>query len=271
MEAQSSVRAGRLQEALDLLQEQVRRGPADVSLRVFLFQLLSVLGQWERAATQLDVAAGLDAKLLLLAEIYRPALESEKTRSEVFAGRQTPVVLGEPPEWIGAMIQACHLDGMDQPKAAAALRQQTLESISELSGTMNDKKFQWLADADMRLGPVFEVVIDRQYYWLPMHQVKEVRIEAPQDLRDLVWVPVQFTFMNGGCKPGLIPTRYSGSECSEDSLILMSRKTEWIDTGFNCYFGVGQRMLASDQENISLLEVRHIVYDRGLNDSAEVG
>ena len=53
MQAQQLLRDGHPQEALQSLQAEIRKAPADASLRVFLFQLLAVLGQWERALTQL--------------------------------------------------------------------------------------------------------------------------------------------------------------------------------------------------------------------------
>ena len=60
--AESALQQGEPAQALKLLQDGVRANPADPRLRVFLFQLLSVLGQWERALNQLSVAAELDAK-----------------------------------------------------------------------------------------------------------------------------------------------------------------------------------------------------------------
>ena len=65
--AEQSVREGNLDAALSSLQDQVRKDPAKAELRVFLFQLLSVMGQWERALTQLNVAADLDARALAMA------------------------------------------------------------------------------------------------------------------------------------------------------------------------------------------------------------
>ena len=41
--------------------EQVRSEPANAKLRVFLFQLLCVNGDWDRALSQLNVAGELDA------------------------------------------------------------------------------------------------------------------------------------------------------------------------------------------------------------------
>ena len=47
--------------ALKALSDEVRAKPGDAKLRVFMAQLLCVLGQWERALNQLNVAAELDA------------------------------------------------------------------------------------------------------------------------------------------------------------------------------------------------------------------
>ncbi|MBS1173150.1 MAG: impE, partial [Proteobacteria bacterium] len=57
LSAEDHLRAGDPAAALKLLQDQVRARPGDAKLRVFLFQLLCVLGQWERALNQLDTAA----------------------------------------------------------------------------------------------------------------------------------------------------------------------------------------------------------------------
>ena len=47
--AEACLREGRLDEALETLQADIRRRPQDKALRVFLFQLLAVNGAWERA------------------------------------------------------------------------------------------------------------------------------------------------------------------------------------------------------------------------------
>ena len=59
--AERAIREGSVDEALQLLQSAVRASPGDAALRIFLFQLLAVQGQWERSLNQLNVAAELDA------------------------------------------------------------------------------------------------------------------------------------------------------------------------------------------------------------------
>jgi len=55
------VQQGRPADALAALTQDIRARPGDSRLRVFMAQLLCVLGQWQRALTQLDVAAEQDA------------------------------------------------------------------------------------------------------------------------------------------------------------------------------------------------------------------
>ena len=43
----------------------------------------------------------------------------------------------------------------------------------------------------MRLGPVCEAILNGKYYWIPFERLSRVDIEAPSDLRDLIWAPVE--------------------------------------------------------------------------------
>src|ERR1043166_1398569 len=98
MNAQELARAGRLGESLSQLQTEVRASPGDEKLRVFLFQLFCVLGKWDRALTQLQVLAGdgMSADATMLARIFEPVVHCELLRAEIFAGKRTPVIFGEP-------------------------------------------------------------------------------------------------------------------------------------------------------------------------------
>src|SRR5205823_8769783 len=106
MTAADLIRQGLPAQALEALQAEIRQNPADPRLRVFLFQLNCILGRWEKALTQLQVVAGLNAETMLLAQIFRPVLACEMLRAEVFSGKRTPLIFGEPAEWIGLVVQA---------------------------------------------------------------------------------------------------------------------------------------------------------------------
>ena len=113
----------------------------------------------------------------------------------------------------------------------------------------------------MRLGPVCEAIINGRYYWVPFSRVATIQLEPPADLRDLVWMPAHFEFVNGGQAVGVIPTRYAGSEGSDDSHVALGRKTVWQEPIPEVFVGLGQRVLATDGGEHPLMEIRAIVID----------
>lgn len=261
MHAETLVREGRLPEALDALQGAVRDDPADPKLRIFLFQLLAVLGQWDRAMTQLNVAAEMDADSMLMAQTCRPAVQAEALRAEIFSGTRSPMIFGEPEPWVGWLVQALGSLARGETSAAVELRDRAFEAAEPSPGEIDGRRFEWLADADSRLGPVLEALIEGRYYWVPMARIGSISIEPPTDLRDVVWLPANFTWTNGGETVGFLFARYPASERSEDPAIQLGRKTEWTETPEGLVMGVGQRVLAAPDEDCGILAAREIRFD----------
>ncbi len=257
--AEQFLRDGQPDAALKALQESVRAKPGDARLRVFLFQLLCVRGQWSRALNQLNVCAEMDAGALAMRETYRDAIGCEALRAEVFAGRRSPMLFGEPEPWVALLVESLLRAGAGEQAAASSLRQQGFDAAPATAGTLDGQNFEWIADADMRLGPMLEAVVNGRYYWVPFSRLEKVSFEPPEDLRDFVWAFANLKFSNGGEMPALIPARYPGSESSEDGLIALSRKTEWVDLGGELFGGLGQRLLATDVGEFPLLQCRELI------------
>lgn len=257
--AEQSLQEGHLQDTLVQLQNQIKKDPANAKLRTFLFQLLAITGNWERALTQLNVSGDLDAANLAMVQTYREAIACEALRKTIFQGNKTPVVFGEPTQWLALMQQALQLSAEQHYQKAQTLREQAFELAPARPGTINGVAFEWLADADMRLGPVLEAIVNGRYYWIPFQQIQEIQIEEPADLRDVVWTPAHFVWTNGGDAVGLIPTRYPDSENAEDDLLRLARKTEWIDFD-GTFIGLGQRLFSTNEEDFALMDVREIKF-----------
>ncbi len=261
MLAQQLINEGNLPAALKALQDTVRNDPSSAKYRVFLFQLLTVLGNWPRALTQLDVAGKLDASTMPMVQTYREAIQCEALRAEIFAGKRPPMIFGEPEQWVVLLLEALRLSGEGEHVKAAVAREQAFIAAPASSGTINGEAFEWIADADQRLGPILEAIINGRYYWIPFHRVKQIDVEAPVDLRDSVWMPASFTWVNGGETVGLIPTRYNETINSDDNGLLLSRRTEWVGVEPQPTCGLGQRMFATDSSDFALMDVRQIIFD----------
>ena len=256
MDARETLRSGDPRGALALLKQEVRCAPRDPRLRTFLFQMFCAFAEWDRALTQLTVVAELDPQALPMAQAYRAAIRCEMLREAVFAGARTPTVLGQPEPWMPLLFEANRLLAAGNPVEAARLRDAAFEQAPAASGTLDGRAFAWVADADQRLGPMLEAIVDGKYYWTPFTRLRALDVEAPADLRDQVWMPAHFTWTNGGDAFGFVPTRYPGSAAA-DSALAFSRRTEWREAA-GWVLGFGQRTLATDMEEVALMDLRRL-------------
>ena len=260
MTPEECIKAGDLDAALAAAKEAVRRDASNVKARIFLFQVESLFGHWEKAKSQLQILAGMNADASLFAQIFAPVLDCELLRADVFSGQKSPIIFGEPENWMGLLIQAHQHTSAGEYEAAQKLRDSALELAPAIPGKINGESFAWVADSDTRMGPMLEVIMDGCYRWVPFTRIASIYFDAPQDLRDLVWFPAKMTWTNGGASNGLIPVRYPGTESNLESALKLSRKTEWDQLSNGVFAGQGQRMLITDQKDYPLLEIRSMEF-----------
>ena len=246
---------------LKALQDQIRKEPQRSDLRIFLFQVYCILGEWGKAANQLNAIEELDKEAESMVKTYREGVRCEVYRKGVFGGQRVPLILGDPQDWIALMLEALKLDAKGHHAQAADLRVKALDTAPAVSGKADGEAFEWIADADSRIGPVFEMIVNGKYYWVPMQRVSHLELDAPEDLRDFVWTAATVTLANGGSHVALIPTRYPGSELSESDPLRLARATEWKELAPDSYAGLGQRMFATNEADIALLDLRDLRLD----------
>lgn len=261
MSAEQQLKGGDITAALTSLKQQIRSDASNPKYRVFLFQILAVTGDWQKALDQLNVVGELDASALPMVQTYRETIACELLRKEIFAGGRSPLIMGDPDDWIARLLQSLGLGAAGHWDEAEALRNDAFEMAPATSGTIDGQPFEWIADADSRLGPVLEAVVNGRYYWVPFNRIRQIDIEAPCDLRDAVWLPANFVWSSGGETVGFIPTRYVGSELNDDNGVKLARKTIWQEPTPDTVLGFGQRMLTTDSGEYSLMDVRKIVFD----------
>ena len=93
-----------------------------------------------------------------------------------------------------------------------------------------------------------------------MSRVSKLHTEKPPDLRDLIWLPAEVEWTNGGKLMVMMPARYPSIEGISGSCLL-SRQTDWLAHSGDIVEGTGQRIFATDQNDYPLLQVRSIEFD----------
>lgn len=253
------------------IEAQVRTQPAAAVHRWALFQLLCVMGQWERAVQQLQVYAQLDPQQVPAAQAYRDLIRAERWRAQVLSGRERPGFVFDAPSWVEGLLEALRLSATEQHDEADLVRERALDQAPLVPARSADLQLDWIADSDSRLGPVCEVMTAGHYRWLPFSDIAAWRIERPAMLLDLVWAPCTLTLTDGSAVPGFMPARYPGSETvhgdsSEHDAICLGRRTSWQEPGRTGVIARGQKTWTTSTGDLSIFELANSEFgDRAMD------
>ncbi len=227
-DAKALFQAGKLPEAIEALNAELRDNPADVQRRTFLFELLCFAGNYDRADKQLDILSSENPQAGMGGLLYKSALHAERDRQTMFEKETFPLS----------------------------------SAPSPVAGKLNGQPFSSIEDADPRIGARIEIFAAGQYMWIPFAQLAAIEIPAPKRLRDLLWSPSKLT--PGPAYEGfelgeiLLPVIAPLSWKHSDNAVRLGRATEWVDHGETGQIPVGQKMLLIDDEEIPILEVRQL-------------
>ncbi|MFB9241699.1 ImpE family protein [Massilia antarctica] len=253
------------------LKELIRRKPDDAQLRAQLFQLLALRGDWPRAQAALTMTLELNPNAHSLAEAYLRPLACELARAQVFAGARRPEVCGADAA-VERLVDALHFDAAGSDAEAGAVRAAAMAELPARSGHLRLHAsdtlipFAWLADGDSRFGPVLELFAGERYLWLPLAQVRRIRLVPATNRCALVWSHGAIDLVSGKEIHAALPVRYPLPAALTEQKILSAAYTEWLAlAGADQYLGIGQRMLVSDQGEYALLDIAEIVF--GLDDA----
>jgi protein involved in temperature-dependent protein secretion len=259
-DADELLRAGDVDGARAALVEAVKRAPNDQQTRMFLFQLLCVAGEWDKAMAQLRGLAQLSAEAQMLAVAYGQAIEAEKVRAQAFAGTAQPALLVSSSPWAGDLVAALAALTQGRLDEAQSLRDKAFDAAPDTPGDLDGVAFDWIADADARFGPAIEVIIAGQWGLVPFDAIESIKSEGPQDLRDIVWLPAELAFKTGRSVAAMLPARYPGTEASEDTVLRLARGTDWRDEAWG-QAGRGQHEWSlSDGSDVGILSLRRLVF-----------
>lgn len=257
-DANALIAAGDIDGARAALIDQVRKAPNDQGGRMFLFQLLCVLQEWEKAASQLRALASLSPEAQMLSVVYNQAIEAEKARALAFSGRGAFPVIGGG-EWLGSLAEAMSATSVGDFGRATQLRDAAFDQASDTPGEIDGHSFEWISDADGRFGPALEIIVAGQWGLLGFDAISSIKTSGAKDLRDLVWLPVEVAFRSGQSAAAFLPARYPSADAADPDLRL-ARKTIWR-AGPLGDEGVGQRLLTLDDgQELALLSIRSLQF-----------
>ena len=223
-------KSGQLQAAIDGQLQAVKADPSDQGKRLFLFELCSFAGDWERARKQIAAIDYPEPDRQLLVSSYQKLLDAEEHRNRVFSQGVMPEFLIPPPEWMFTRLQGVAALAQGNVTQASEYFAQADVATPHVAATVNGNAVEEIRDCDDVFGPVLEVLVNGVYYWVPLEQVDSMTANPPKYPRDLYWMPVRLTMKDGPSGDAFVSVLYHGSTKLEDDNLRLGRGTDWSES-----------------------------------------
>jgi type VI secretion system protein ImpE len=255
MNASDLYKAGRLREAIDAQEQEVKASAIDPSRRLFLFELLLFAGDLEHARRQAEAIAYKDTGLDSALAVYRKLLDAEQARRDLFSRGVAPGFFGEPSEHLRLRLSAVNRLREGHSAEAAEVLGRANEAIPPFSGRLNGQPFHSLRDADDLFAGVLEVMAHGRYFWVGLEQVRLLTMHPPRFPRDLVFIPAHLELKD---EEGdiFVSALYPGSHEHADDQVKLGRMTDWKELDGGLLLGIGLHSFVRDDDDIALLEWR---------------
>jgi type VI secretion system protein ImpE len=260
---QERLSAGELEQAIELLNAEVRQNPLDINRRASLAELLCIAGQLERADTLLDAIDMLDPSAALGVALFRQLLRAELARQQFYAEGRLPEFVAKPEGSVELELRAAvSLQRGAEEEAASLLS--IAESLRPASAGMSDGTvFADFRDLDDVSAGHFEILTSTgKYYWIPVSRVGIVEFRSPRCRRDLLWRPAFMSVIDGPDGEVFFPTIYGCFAAELPARHRLGHATDYTGTAGGAVLGVGLRSFLVGAESRTILELGKIEFSR---------
>ena len=251
-------RAGRLEEAVALAGDIVRREPGNVPNRLLLAEVLLFAGNAERADKVLDAAEAVDPSLGLYVSEFRHLLRAEAIRGQCWRDGRVPEFLGEPTEALQHTLKALAAlrDGDEGGAAEAAAAAEAVRP--RVAGHHGEAAFDDFRDADDLCAALVEVLTATgRYFWIPVERIAEMEFTAPQRTRDLFWRRCSMTVSGGPDGDVFVPALYVDpvppGTAPQQGELRIGDATDWA--GDRLVRGRGQRVFLAGEDGLAIRDL----------------
>ncbi|WP_025564949.1 type VI secretion system accessory protein TagJ [Psychromonas sp. SP041] len=234
------LQAGKLTEAIQFLETQLKDDPMNVEYRSSLIELLCIKGDLERADKQLNLMVQKHPDFIIGATNLRQLIRAEQARKDFANGVSVPELFNGTTPHSEALLQlSVELHNGDA--ASMKLKAESLEEIRpELSIKLNDNVVAEMRDLDDTLGGFIEIFgTDGKFYLAELSQIDFITFKPAESIIEQVWRRVDLSIKDGPSGEAHIPLVYAQSETDAEKL---GRETDWKEFSTDFMVGVGQKM-----------------------------
>jgi type VI secretion system protein ImpE len=243
----------RLTEAIDAQRAVVAARPNDVGERLLLSELLAFTGDRAEVRRQLDRLADAPPDVREYLAECRALLAADEARHR----GDRPTFLANPPDHLLKRLHAAEFARSGREEEALDLIDHADETAGWVEGHLDGRSFEGWRDADDLLGPVLELFHGDRYVWLAVDQVRKVRLEHGDGLRDVLYRPATVWLNDGKRHEVFLPGLYAGTADHAEEGIRTGAGIDWVEVN-GVMRGLGARTFLFGEEELTLGEFRQV-------------
>lgn len=238
--------------AAGCLSSSLRTRPHDIFARMFLVEVLCILGDFERADQHLKTVASIDAGASRKVRALRNLIRAAQARNDVFERGAVPSFVQAPSSAVETALRrvVALRDAGNEPldRALAASESGTQASWH---GVFDDGKRVEARDLDDRFADIVEWLGENgNYYWSDVRDVRSIQFAPAKRPIDFLWRQAVVQLENEVSGAVYFPVIYPGS--SDDAELALGRKTDWIER-HGLTLGRGRRMWLVGDDAVDFL------------------
>jgi len=264
MNARENYQAGKLDDAIKAIIEEVKKHPTDTNRRGFLSELLLISREWDRADKQLDMIGHQNPEAMMGIMLWRQIIRAGQSRDQFAKEGRIPEVVEEPDDQVQHYLKASVLLRDNNKQEAVKILDEAEENRKELSGELDGEKFSDFRDLDDSAPGVLEVFTSTgKYYWIPFSRIISINFYKPESALDLVFRRAHLE-INGDGPDGevYVPATYQTVPEEDREAFLLGRTTDWLGEENEPVVGAGLKMFYVGEQAKTILEMEEITFDQ---------
>jgi type VI secretion system protein ImpE len=243
----------RLGEAIAAQRAVVAARPDNVAERLLWCELLAFTADREAVRRELAELRAVPVEVRAYCDEWRALLAADDVRH---CGDR-PTFLVDPPDHVLRRLRGleCLRSGRDEE--ALDHLDAADEAAGYVEGHVDGRPFEGWRDADDLLGPVLELFHAGRYVWLAMDQVRKLRLDEGDELRDQLYRPATAWLADGSEWEVFIPGLYAGTAEHPEEGIRTGAGVDWVERD-GVMRGLGGRTYLFGEEELTLGEFRQV-------------
>jgi type VI secretion system protein ImpE len=248
---------GQLEEAVSILNNEVRTHPTATDGRALLAELLCVSGNLDRADTMLDAISTIDPGAAIGVALFRQLIRAEQARTQFYTEGRVPEFISKPDAVLELELQASIAVREGNFAEASARLAEREAARTPVAGVADGTAFDDFRDMDDLGAAHLEVLTPNgKYFWIPVSTIGSIELRRPERRRDLIWRRAHVSVEAGPDGEVFLPTTYFTRDATVAERL--GHSTDYTTQAGGAVFGRGLKEFMVGEQIKTILELGKI-------------